>query len=73
MSGYPSSRRDFLALAAAQSAARGERLGWRAIVDRRKPALYEVDPRSPLTVGNGEFAFTADVTWLQSLGRAYQR
>ncbi len=30
-----------------------------------------MDPRSPLSVGNGQFAFTADVTGLQSLAETY--
>jgi protein-glucosylgalactosylhydroxylysine glucosidase len=29
--------------------------------------LRQLDPLSPLSVGNGEFAFTADVTGLQTL------
>jgi hypothetical protein len=35
-------------------------------VRRHNPSLTGIDPRSPLTVGNGEFAFTADVTGLQT-------
>jgi hypothetical protein len=36
------------------------------LVQRHNPVLTAVDPKSPLSVGNGEFAFTADVTGLQS-------
>ncbi len=43
-----------------------------AIVSRHDPLLHDVDPRSPLSVGNGEFAFTADVTGLQSLPEHYE-
>jgi len=43
-----------------------------AIVARHDPRLHEIDPRGPLSVGNGEFAFTADVTGLQSLGSLYE-
>ena len=41
------------------------------LVTRHDPVLTNVDKTSPLTVGNGEFAFTADVTGLQSLYREY--
>ena len=34
--------------------------------------MHDADPRAPLSVGNGEFAFTADVTGLQSLWRRYE-
>ncbi|AEJ61585.1 hypothetical protein Spith_1320 [Spirochaeta thermophila DSM 6578] len=36
------------------------------VVRRHNPVLYRPDPLSPLTVGNGEFAFTADITGLQT-------
>ena len=66
------SRRHFLAAApaalAAQSAPRIDR---RAVVSRHNPTLTAIDPRSPLSVGNGEFAFTADVTGLQTFPRLY--
>lgn len=38
----------------------------RRLVSRHKVVLYRADALSPLSVGNGEFAFTADVTGLQS-------
>lgn len=38
-----------------------------AIVSRHDPLLTRVDPTAPLTVGNGGFAFTVDVTGLQTL------
>lgn len=41
-----------------------DRMAW---VGRHDPVLHAPDPSSPLTVGNGHFAFTADVTGLQSL------
>lgn len=43
----------------------------RAWVSRHDPVLTAPDPASPLTVGNGCFAFTADVTGLQTLYDAY--
>jgi hypothetical protein len=43
----------------------------RALVDRHAPVVRTIDPFSVLTVGNGEFAFTADVTGLQSFPDRY--
>jgi hypothetical protein len=43
----------------------------RALVARHNPTLHAVDPRSPLSVGNGEFAFTADPTGLQTFPDLY--
>lgn len=43
----------------------------RAWVSRHDPTLAGVSPASPLTVGNGGFAFTADMTGLQTLYREY--
>jgi hypothetical protein len=42
-----------------------------ALVTRHDPQLHTVDPESPFTLGNGRFAFTADVTGLQSLPDFY--
>jgi hypothetical protein len=44
-----------------------------AVVERHNPVLNSVDPRSPFTLGNGGFAFTADITGLQSLPAHYFR
>lgn len=43
-----------------------------ALVNRHNPTLNTIDYESPLTVGNGEFAFTADVTGLQTLYTEYK-
>ena len=45
----------------------------RSIVSRHDVRLNEIDPDSPLSVGNGEFAFTVDVTGLQSLPAVYEK
>ena len=42
-----------------------------ALVTRHNPVLTKLDPGSPLSVGNGEFCFTADVTGLQTFPDAY--
>lgn len=47
------------------------------MIDRKKlvsghdPVLVEADKESVLTVGNGEFAFTADITGMQTLYEEY--
>ena len=41
------------------------------IVSRHNPKITKIDAYSPLTVGNGEFAFTADVTGLQTFPESY--
>lgn len=42
------------------------------LVARHNPVLRRLEPLSPLTVGNGEFAFTADITGLQTFPREYE-
>jgi protein-glucosylgalactosylhydroxylysine glucosidase len=42
-----------------------------ALVTRHNPKLKMFDSLSPLSVGNGEFAFTADVTGLQTFPEEY--
>ena len=44
-----------------------------ALVTRHNPVIRAVDPDAPLTVGNGGFAFTADITGLQTFAEHYQR
>ena len=43
----------------------------RTLVCRHNPVLLSFEPASPLSVGNGEFAFTADSTGLQSFPELY--
>lgn len=43
----------------------------RALVSRHDVEVTGVDPTSPLSVGNGEFCVTVDVTGLQSLPHTY--
>ncbi|MFO7444937.1 MAG: hypothetical protein R6W90_01160 [Ignavibacteriaceae bacterium] len=42
------------------------------LVHRHFPAVNKPDSLSPFTVGNGEFAFTADITGLQSFPAFYE-
>jgi hypothetical protein len=44
-----------------------------ALVTRHNPKITQIDPWAPLSVGNGRFAFTADVTGLQTLYPHYQQ
>src|SRR5262252_4204413 len=43
-----------------------------ALVARHNPVLHGIDPLSPLSLGNGEFAFTADITGLQTFPGMYE-
>lgn len=43
------------------------------LVKRHNPVIKKVDEFSPLSVGNGEFAFTADITGLQSFPEVYEK
>jgi len=42
-----------------------------ALVNRHNVRLTEVDPLSPLSVGNGDFCYTADITGMQSFEDYY--
>ena len=42
-----------------------------ALVTRHNPVLRRFDPTNPLSVGNGNFAFTADITGLQTFADAF--
>ncbi len=70
-------RRGFLAavpvgLAAASSSWASGSIRREALVRRHNPVLKGFDARSPLSVGNGEFAFTADLTGLQTFPALYE-
>jgi hypothetical protein len=47
------------------------RIDRHALVTRHNPVLRQFDAENPLSVGNGEFAFTADVTGLQTFAEAF--
>jgi hypothetical protein len=63
----------FLAATAAGAAspAFADPIDRRALVSRHDPILRDFDTGSPLSVGNGEFAFTVDATGLQTFPEAY--
>jgi hypothetical protein len=49
------------------------RIDRKALVTRHNPILHKPDVDAPLTVGNGGFAFTADITGLQTFAEHYHR
>jgi hypothetical protein len=68
------SRRRFLQLTSAASFAKvsaQDRIDRIALVERHNPHVTSFDPRACLSIGNGEFAFTADATGLQTFPEIY--
>ncbi len=49
------------------------RIDRQALVTRHNVTLDKPDPLTPLSVGNGEFAFTADITGLQTFPEYHQK
>ena len=70
-----SARLSFLSLGCALAAATaaGAPINRQALVNRHAVHVTRLDPESPLSVGNGDFAFTVDATGLQSLETLYHR
>lgn len=62
-----------LAVSFTAAAATSTPIDRHALVVRNNPHVTAVDTMASLTVGNGEFAFTADVTGLQSFPSAYSK
>jgi hypothetical protein len=52
---------------------RAEPIDRQALVRRHDPVLRAFDTGSPLSVGNGELAFTVDATGLQTFAEAYDQ
>jgi hypothetical protein len=59
--------------AAAPSVRAAEPIDRHALVTRHDPVLHDVDVESPLSVGNGELAFTVDATGLQTFPGAFEK
>lgn len=51
----------------------GARIDRMAVIGRNCPHITAIDSLASLSVGNGEFAFTCDVTGLQTLHRLYAK
>src|SRR4051794_41679970 len=49
----------------------GARIDRHALVSRHNVSFERIDPAAPLMVGNGNFAFTADITGLQTFPERY--
>ena len=60
-----------LTVVAAQADSR--RIDRHALVSRHNVVFNKPDPLTPLSVGNGEFAFTADITGLQTFPQYHQQ
>jgi hypothetical protein len=60
------------ALAGARALAADLPIDRHALVERHSPHLAAVDTWAPLSVGNGQFCFTADVTGLQTFADHYR-
>jgi hypothetical protein len=56
----------------APSGAGAQTIDRQEVVSRHDPVLRKFDREAPLSVGNGEFAFTADVTGLQTFAEAFE-
>ena len=61
----------FLLLAALSCGATFGAIDRQALVGRHAVQVDRIDPESPLSVGNGDFAFTVDVTGLQTFETKY--
>jgi hypothetical protein len=62
-----------LAFAPILAVALDGKIGRQALVTRHNPVIRDVDPDATLTVGNGGFAFGADITGLQTFAEHYHR
>jgi hypothetical protein len=60
-----------VALAVGHGLALAQPIDRHALVSRHDPSLTAVDPHAPMMVGNGQLAFTADITGLQTFPEPY--
>ena len=56
---------------AATASEPAQRIDRESLVRRHNPTLTRIDPTSPFMVGNGNLAFTADITGLQTFHEQY--
>ncbi|WP_240734665.1 hypothetical protein [Hymenobacter sp. UV11] len=71
--GGEATRLGFLLLTALPLAAQPTPIDRQAVVERHKVHVTNTDSLNSLTVGNGRFAFTADVTGLQTFPLHYEK
>jgi protein-glucosylgalactosylhydroxylysine glucosidase len=67
----PLTRRDLLLTIPAALAAQSVR-DRKSLIQRHNPVLTAFDPASPLSVGNGELAFSVDISGLQTFASRYE-
>lgn len=63
----------FLVIGLLYGGGKKSKIDRKSLVHRHFPVLTKPDPLSPFTVGNGEFAFTTDVTGLQTFPDFYAK
>ena len=63
----------FLILASCQSQPETQSIDRYALVNRHNISVEKFDPMTPLSVGNGNFAFTTDITGLQTFFKDYEK
>ena len=62
----------FIALFSFSNCSAESKINRKKLVERHIPSVDTLDILSPFTVGNGEFAFTADITGLQTFSGEYE-
>ncbi len=62
----------FILFTLAETKSQSEKIDRYALVHRHIPVITKADSLSPFTVGNGKFAFTVDVTGLQTFSEFYE-
>src|SRR3954451_17496032 len=63
----------FLAFCVLSNYSFSQKIDRKALVQRHNVIITKADSLSSLTVGNGKFAFTVDVTGLQTFPKEYSR
>jgi len=58
---------------ASEAPAPGSAIDRHALVSRHNITINKPDPLTPLSIGNGEFAFTADITGLQTFSEYHDK
>lgn len=60
-----------LAICSCSALAGGNKIDRKALVTRHNVVTTEIDKSSPLSVGNGRFCYTADITGMQTFPESY--
>lgn len=62
----------FLVVCSCSGWAGGNKIDRKALVTRHNVTMTEIDKSSPLSVGNGRFCYTADITGMQTFPELYK-